>query len=88
MPWVGLDFDSRTANTSDSAYRVSPTKTGAGISIRSQPRFAIAFWLVSETLIPKTMERARQEFTMGLANSDCAAYSASKWRGCWFMVRG
>jgi len=51
-----------------------------------QPRLPIAFWLMSLTLMPTTIDRVRQLLTSGRLNSDFAAYSLSKCRGCWFIV--
>ncbi|MNC86305.1 hypothetical protein D3C83_19570 [compost metagenome] len=65
---------------------MSPAKTGAVRRTLSQPRFATAFWLRSETLMPVTIASVRQLFTSGRPNSVFAAYAASKCSGCVFMV--
>jgi len=44
----------------------------------------MAFWLMSLTLMPTTIDNVRQLFTSGRLNSDLAAYSLSKCSGCWF----
>ena len=86
IPWFGRLLDSRLSSTSDSAYKVSPAKTGAVRLISVQPRLAIAFWLRSLTLMPATIDKVSAEFTNGLPNSVFAAYSTSKWIGCVFIV--
>ena len=46
----------------------------------------MAFWLMSETLIPTSTARVSVLTTTGRPYSECFAYSPSKWMGCVFMV--
>ena len=55
---------------------------GAGIVMSVQPRFAIAFWLISETRIPVIIDIVKVLLTMGILNSECFEYSWSKRMGC------
>ena len=52
---------------------VSPTNTGPVNLILSHPRLAIAFWLMSDTLIPVTMDSVSAELTSGFFHSLVAA---------------
>ncbi len=65
---------------------VSPTNTGPESFTSVQPRLAMVFWLTSDTDMPVTSDRVRQEFTSTCPNSVLAPYSLSKCSGCWFMV--
>ena len=56
VPRSGLERDSRTSSTSDSANSVSPWKTGAGWLSSSVARLAIALPEMSETLMPSASE--------------------------------
>jgi len=51
---------------------VSPTNTRGQLDI-VPAKIAIAFWLMSLTLIPTTIDSVRQLLTIGCLNSDFAA---------------
>ena len=54
IPTFGFDFDSRFSRISLSAQSVSPTKTGFGSAMSVHARLAVAFSLVSGTVMPVT----------------------------------
>ena len=87
MPAFFLDSERRVSNTSDSAYKVSPTNKGCGKTMSVQPKFAMAFWLISLTLIPTITETVKVLFTRFLPNSVALPYSLSKCKGCVFIVK-
>ena len=86
MPTDGLLDDGRTPTTSDSAHRVSPTKTGFGSEMSVQARLAVAFSLVSHTDSPVTNDSVKQLFTSGLPKRVPAANSALKCTWLVFIV--
>src|SRR5688572_33206391 len=86
MPAPGRELDSRLSSTSDVAYNVSPANNGNVNLISLHPRFAMAFWLTSVTLMPTINATVNGLHTMHLPNSLFFAYSASKCIGCVFIV--
>src|SRR6478736_583625 len=87
IPTLGRERDSRLEITSVSDHSVSPTYTGLGSLMSVQERFAVAFSLVSGTLIPVTRARVNVLLTSGLPNSVRAANSWLKWTWLVFKVR-
>ena len=85
-PAPGRDFDSRLSVTSELAYSVSPAYSGWTSLMSLQPRFAIAFWLTSVTLMPTISATVNGLQTMQRLNSLAFAYSASKCIGWVFIV--
>ncbi len=83
---MGLDFDARLDRIFILTFRSNiegvAGKMGAGIVMSVQPRFAIAFWLISETRIPVIIDIVKVLLTMGILNSECFEYSWSKRMGC------
>lgn len=73
MPSPGLEPDGRLPVIVVSAYRVSPTNTGAVSRTLSQPRLAIAFWLTVFTVIPLTTPKVTRLDTSSFPNEVCAA---------------
>lgn len=86
IPAYGRDLDSRLSTTIDSAYSVSPTKTGWVSRISSQPRFIMAVWLTSMTDSPSTIATESPEFTMIFPTGARAAKCALKWFWLVFIV--
>jgi hypothetical protein len=87
IPTSGLDLDSRVETISVSVHSVSPTKTGLGSLMSVQARLAVAFSLVSGTLMPVTRASVNALLTSGLPNRVRAANSLLKWTWLVFIVR-
>jgi hypothetical protein len=87
MPTSGLDEDGRSPITSLSAHRVSPTTTGLGSVMSDQPRFAVAFSLVSATLNPTTRATVSVLLTSGRPYLVPAANSLLKCTWFVFIVK-
>ena len=83
IPTVGVERDSRVSTISLSAHSVSPTKTGFGIEMSVHARFAVAFSLVSGTVMPVTSASVNALLTSGFPKRVRSAYGTLKCS--WFV---